>query len=156
MDKHAPTIEQTSNPDDFAACATIMAQTDPWLMLGMDYGTCLKAFEGTFREVFVLKKETELIGFVIMQPLGSFKGYIQTLAVSEAYRGHGYGTLLLQFCEDRILKYSPNIFICVSVFNTGALELYRRFGFELIGEIPDFIKMGFTELLLRKTVGSVM
>ena len=90
-----------------------------------------------------------------MQPQGTFKGYIQTLAINNNYRGKGYGTQLLQFCEDRILAYSPNIFICVSSFNKGAIHLYTNFGFELIGELKDFIKPGFDELLLRKTVGPV-
>jgi len=73
--------------------------------------------------------------------------------VAEGNRGKGYGTRILQFCEDRILKYSPNIFICVSEFNQGALDLYTRCGFEKVGELKDFIKTGFTEILLRKTVG---
>ncbi|MGZ3753398.1 MAG: GNAT family N-acetyltransferase, partial [Mucilaginibacter sp.] len=71
-------------------------------------------------------------------------------------RGRGYGTQLLQFCEDRILQHSPNIFICVSSFNHGAIQLYTKFGFELVGELKDFVKKGFTELLFRKTVGPVV
>ncbi len=150
------TIERTSLMQDFGICARLMAATDPWLALGADYAYCLKAFEGDFREVFVLKKNHQIIGFVIMQVQGSFKGYIQTLCIDEANRGHGYGTLLLQFCEERILQYSPNIFICVSTFNQKALQLYLKFGFKPIGEIKDFIKNGFDELLLRKTKGQVM
>jgi [ribosomal protein S18]-alanine N-acetyltransferase len=146
-------IEQTANPADFAICAEIMSGTDPWITLGLSIEDCLKAFEGTYREVFVLRKDNDLAGFFIIQPQGSFKGYIQTIAVAEAYRGVGYGTRILQFCEDRILKYSPNIFICVSEFNQRALSLYTRFGFEKVGELKDFIKDGFTEILLRKTVG---
>ncbi|HVV56008.1 MAG TPA: GNAT family N-acetyltransferase [Mucilaginibacter sp.] len=130
-----------------------MSRTDPWITLGMDAEQCSKAFEGNYREVFVLRKGVEIAGFFIIQPLGSFKGYIQTIAIAETYRGKGYGTQILRFCEDRILKYSPNIFICVSSFNQGALQLYTRFGFEKVGELRDFIKKGFTEILLRKTVG---
>jgi ribosomal-protein-alanine N-acetyltransferase len=148
-------IELTSSPTDFAVCAGIMAATNPWITLGIGYNDCLKAFDGSFREIFIMKNETEIIGFVIMQPQGTFKGYIQTLAIYKNYRGKGYGTQLLQFCEDRILTYSPNIFICVSSFNQGAIQLYTKFGFELIGELKDFIKPGFDELLLRKTVGPV-
>ena len=155
-DSNSFSIAHTTNPEDFDVCAAIMSQTVPWFAMGMDHEACLKAFESAFREVHVLKKEKEIIGFAIIQPQGSFKGYIQTLAVNEKYRGAGYGTQLLQFCEARILQYSPNIFICVSAFNHGALKLYTKFGFKLIGEIPDFIKEGFTELLLRKTVGQVL
>ena len=148
-------IEQTIAPSDFATCAKIMSRTDPWITLGMDAEDCLKAFQGVYREVFVLRKGNEIAGFFIIQPQGSFKGYIQTIAVAEGYRGKGYGTRILKFCEDRILKYSPNIFICVSSFNQGALNLYTRFGFEKVGELKDFIKIGYTEILLRKTVGPV-
>jgi ribosomal-protein-alanine N-acetyltransferase len=93
---------------------------------------------------------------VVIQTQGTFKGYIQAIAIKDVYRGAGYGSQLLQFCEDRILRYSPNIFICVSSFNHGAIQLYIKFGFELVGELKDFVKKGFTELLLRKTVGPVV
>jgi len=54
-----------------------------------------------------------------------------------------------------MLKISPNIFICVSSFNKGAIKLYDDFGFKLVGELNDFVKVGFTELLLRKTFGPI-
>lgn len=148
-----PIIELTTKPDDFAVCARMMAATDPWITLGLGYDDCLKAFDGAYKEVFVLKKGGDIIGFVIMQTQGTFKGYIQTICTDAAHRGAGYGTRILQFCEERILQYSPNIFICVSSFNHGALQLYTKFGFELAGELKDFIKKGFNELLLRKTAG---
>jgi ribosomal protein S18 acetylase RimI-like enzyme len=80
-------------------------------------------------------------------------GYIQTICIREDFRGRGFGTKLLEFCEERILKFSPNVFICVSSFNKGAIKLYHEFGFKLVGELDNFIKEGFTELLLRKTAG---
>jgi ribosomal protein S18 acetylase RimI-like enzyme len=45
------------------------------------------------------------------------------------------------------------VFICVSSFNKDAARLYYKFGFKLVGELDNFIKEGYTELLLRKTVG---
>jgi len=150
-----PVIELTTNPDDFAVCARMMSATDPWTTLGLGYDDCLKAFDGAFKEVFLLKKNGEIIGFVIMQTQGSFKGYIQTLCIGADYRGAGYGTRILQFCQGRILQYSPNIFICVSSFNRGAIQLYTKFGFELVGELKDFVKKGYTELLMRKTFGAI-
>ena len=149
------TIELTTGLLDFAVCAQMMSETDPWITLEMDFDYCLKAFEGAFKEVFVLKNEAEIIGFVVMQTQGTFKGYIQAICINNANRGVGLGTKMLRFCEDRILTYSPNIFICVSSFNKKALQLYKNFGFELIGELKDFIKPGFTELLLRKTAGPI-
>jgi ribosomal protein S18 acetylase RimI-like enzyme len=143
----------TTDPKAFAVCAQMMSETDPWITLGMDYDQCLKAFDGTWREVYILESENEIAGFVILQVCGTFSGYIQTICIGKAYRGLGLGRKLLQFCEDRILKFSPNVFICVSSFNKGALKLYLDFGFKLIGEMDNFVKDGFSEFLLRKTVG---
>jgi ribosomal-protein-alanine N-acetyltransferase len=150
------TFHLTTDPRDFGICARMMSETDPWITLGMGYQQCLKAFEGTSKEIYVVDKEGEIAGFVILQIGGTFKGYIQTICISEAYRGMGIGKKLLLFCEDRILKISPNIFICVSSFNTGAIKLYEEFGFKLVGELTDFVKEGFTELLLRKTFGPIV
>jgi ribosomal protein S18 acetylase RimI-like enzyme len=146
-------ITVTSDTDKFAVCARMMATTDPWITLEMDYEQCLNAFLGDCKEICIAESGNEIAGFVIMQTCGTFSGYIQTVCVAEKYRGIGIGTKLLEFCEKRILSYSPNIFICVSSFNTGALKLYYSFGFKLVGELEDFVKQGFTELLLRKTVG---
>jgi ribosomal-protein-alanine N-acetyltransferase len=146
-------IALTNSPDDYAVCALMMSVTDPWITLGMDYDQCIKAFEGECKEVYVVRVRNEIAGFVILQTGGTFAGYIQTICISENYRGKGFGKKLLQFCEERILKISPNVFICVSSFNKGAIRLYYEFGFKLVGELENFVKNGYTELLLRKTVG---
>lgn len=147
------TIAQTADASKIATCALLMSGSDPWVSYDMEYDQCLKAFEGPFKEIYVMENGSHLLGFAILQICGTFKGYIQTLCVTENQRGKGFGKQLLQFCEDRILKISPNVFICVSSFNEGALKLYEEFGFRLVGELKDFLKEGFTELLLRKTVG---
>lgn len=149
-------IALTTDPADFKVCAHMMFLSDPWITLGIDYNQCLKAFEGSEKEIYVVKFEKEIAGFVILQIGGTFKGYIQTICIGETYRGRGLGKKLLQFCEERILKISPNIFICVSSFNKGAIRLYEEFGFKLVGELDNFVKKGFTELLLRKTAGPLL
>ncbi|HVX52626.1 MAG TPA: GNAT family N-acetyltransferase [Chitinophagaceae bacterium] len=149
------TIRATNEIEAWIECAVMMAATSPWLTMGLDYAYCLKAFEGPCKEVYIAMLGNTLAGFVILQTCGSFKGYIQTLCVNESLRGRGIGKLLLQFSEERILAISPNIFICVSTFNKAALTLYTRQGFTLVGLLPNFVKGGFNELLLRKTVGPV-
>jgi ribosomal protein S18 acetylase RimI-like enzyme len=133
----------------------MMTQTDPWITLGISYEHCLQAFEGPCKELYILEVEGGIAGFVILQICGTFKGYIQTLCIEQRFRGRGLGTGILQFCEERILKISPNIFICVSSFNKGALELYMAFGFKIVGELENFVKAGYNELLLRKTFGAI-
>ena len=146
-------IEKTTNLKDFEFCALMMAKSDPWITLEMGFDFCMQAFEGASKEVYILRINTEVAGFVILQIDGTFKGYIQTICINKDFRGIGLGKKLLTFCEDRILQISPNVFICVSSFNTRALRLYSNFGFKTIGELPNFIIDGFTEILLWKSFG---
>jgi ribosomal protein S18 acetylase RimI-like enzyme len=148
-----PIIRLTTTQSDFAVCAQMMSATDPWITLDMNYEQCLKAFDGKCKEIYIIEKKNVIAGFVILQTAGTFSGYIQTICVDEASRGIGLGKMLLHHCDERVLQFSPNLFICVSSFNTGAIKLYYKFGFKLVGELENFVKEGFTELLLRKTVG---
>ena len=154
MEKNEFLIRLTSDHKELKVCALMMYKTDPWITLGMNYDQCVTAFEGTSKEIYVIETENTIAGFVILQICGTFSGYIQTICIDEVYRGRGFGKELLHFCEERIHKFSPNVFICVSSFNKGAIKLYYEFGFKLIGELENFVKDGFTELLLRKTVGA--
>jgi ribosomal protein S18 acetylase RimI-like enzyme len=149
-------IKRTTDPGLIANCADLMVISDPWITLGMDYDYCVKAFDGLCKEIYVAEAENELAGFLILQICGSFKGYIQTLFVKESARGKGLGHQLLAFAEERILTFSPNIFICVSSFNIGAKLLYEEFGFEYVGELKDFVRKGFSELLYRKSHGPLI
>jgi [ribosomal protein S18]-alanine N-acetyltransferase len=146
-------IRLTSDSPDIAVCAQMMSVTDPWITLDMNYEHCIKAFDGECKEIYVIEKDNVIAGFVILQTAGTFSGYIQTICIDEAYRGMGLGKMLLRYCDERVIQFSPNLFICVSSFNTGAIKLYYEFGFKLVGELENFVKQGFTELLLRKTVG---
>jgi [ribosomal protein S18]-alanine N-acetyltransferase len=148
-------IELTTDSKWFSTCAEMMAASDPWKTLGMDYNHCVNAFEGPCKEVYVATHNKTIAGFAILQVCGSFKGYIQTLFVHKDLRGEGIGKKMLQFCEKRILSVSPNVFICVSSFNTGAIKLYEEFGFIKVGILSNFVRNGFDEWLLRKTVGPI-
>ena len=78
---------------------------------------------------------------------------IQTVLVHPEARGGGLGTRFVKFAEDRILRDSPNVFLCVSSLNTPARRLYERPGYRLVGELDAFIAVGYSELLMRKTTG---
>jgi [ribosomal protein S18]-alanine N-acetyltransferase len=152
-DQEPFTIQLTADPVVFDRFAEMMAATDPWKTLGMDGVACRAGFEGPCKGVFVARCGDEPAGLVILQVCGSFNGYIQTLFVPEAFRCRGFGKQLLEFCEKRIYRTSPNVFICVSTFNIRALQLYQAVGFTVVGVLKDFLKPGFDEWLLRKTIG---
>ncbi len=93
-------------------------------------------------------------GFIVLDMRGLVAGYIQILCVRPDCRGQGLGSTLIRWAERRIFNASPNAFICVSSFNTGARRLYERLGFEPVGWLRDFVVVGHDELLLRKTRGA--
>jgi ribosomal protein S18 acetylase RimI-like enzyme len=67
----------------------------------------------------------------------------------------GIGNQLMDFVEKRIFEVSPNAFICVSDFNENARKLYENRGYQVLGKLENYLEKGFTELLLRKTIGSI-
>jgi ribosomal protein S18 acetylase RimI-like enzyme len=58
----------------------------------------------------------------------------------------------MAFAEKRILNVTPNVFICVSSFNPNAKRLYERLGYQVVGELKDYLVSGHSEILLRKTI----
>ena len=63
--------------------------------------------------------------------------------------GRGVGSALLRFAEQRYPE-ARHIFLCVSSFNPRARQLYERVGYRQVGELPDYIIDGHSELILHK------
>jgi ribosomal protein S18 acetylase RimI-like enzyme len=142
-----------ASESDAEACARLMAGSEPWLTLGRTYEASLRAIQEPTREVYVARDSAGLAGFLILCMTGAFVGYIQTVLVHPERQGQGIGSRLLEFAEQRILRQSPNVFMCVSSFNYGARRLYERLGYKVVGELTDYIVQGHSEILLRKSVG---
>jgi ribosomal protein S18 acetylase RimI-like enzyme len=60
--------------------------------------------------------------------------------------------ILSDYVEERILSETPNVFLSVSSFNKRAQKLYERRGYEVVGELKNYIVPGHSEILLRKTI----
>jgi [ribosomal protein S18]-alanine N-acetyltransferase len=135
------------------ACARMMADSEPWITLGRDYEASLAILRDLSKERYAARSGGELVGFLILNMRGAFAGYIQTVCVAAEKRGQGIGARLVGFAEDRIFRESPNVFLCVSSFNSGARRLYERLGYRVVGELPDYIVAGHAEILMRKTLG---
>jgi ribosomal protein S18 acetylase RimI-like enzyme len=144
---------RVATESDFDACARLMSISEPWVTLGRDYDASLGVLRDPTREVYVAERDGELAGFTILCVTGAFVGYLQTVAVDPRFRGEGIGTELIAFAEERIFRVSPNVFICVSSFNTRARALYERLGYTYVGALTDYFVRGHDELLFRKTRG---
>jgi len=146
-------IRPLATADEARQCAQMMCTTDPWITIGRGFEECLGIVKIPGREVYVSEENGQVRGFVIVNMGGAFIGYIQILCVHDSVRGTGLGTRLIRFAEERIFREAPNVFICASSFNPRARALYERLGYQLVGELKDFVIAGESEILLRKTIG---
>jgi ribosomal protein S18 acetylase RimI-like enzyme len=145
-------IRRLESADESRQCARMMAGSEPWITLKRGYEESLALLEDPSREVYGAFEEGRVRGFVILNMAGALVGYVQTVCVGIEDRSRGIGRRLMRFAEERIYRESPNVFLCVSSFNPRARVLYEKLGYEMVGELKDYIVRGHSEYLLRKTI----
>ena len=134
-------------------CAEFIAASEPWTTLGLQFDYIFQRLTDPTREIHVATVENKIVGGLVLHLTGPLNGYIQIIAVHPDWRCRGIGAKMIQFAEERIFRGSPNVFLCVSSFNEHAQRLYERLGYVRVGELKDFVKEGFTEILMRKSRG---
>ena len=141
---------QPGTAADIAWCTRLMASTEPWLTLRPSPAACEAVFRRPACELFLARHGEATLGFILLQPSGlAGSPYVGAIAVSREARGRGVGSRLLAFAEQHY-PAANNIFLCVSDFNTRAIALYERLGYEQAGRLKDFIVPGHDELIMRK------
>jgi ribosomal protein S18 acetylase RimI-like enzyme len=134
-------------------CAELMASSEPWITLQRTFEQATRILSSPTREVYVGTLDGEIAGFVVLFMRGIFVGFVQTLAIKPSCRNKGIGAALMEFVEQRVLRDTPNVFLCVSSFNEGAQRFYKRLGYEVVGDLKELIVPGHAEILMRKTTG---
>jgi ribosomal protein S18 acetylase RimI-like enzyme len=144
------TLQRVLKASDLKFCAELMLQSEPWKTYCFTFKQCVGVLQGDKKEVYVALYEEQKVGFVAFHFEGLLRGYIQTLCIKSSFTSKGIGTFLLEFCEGKILKKFPNVFLCVSSFNLQAQKLYYRLGYKKIGELKNHIAQGYDEIILQK------
>jgi len=132
-----------------------MSSSEPWVTLGRNYADSIAILVDESRERYVARRNGSLAGFLVVLMHGALLGYVQAICVAPDVRRKGIGTQLIQFAEQRIFTHYPNVFLCVSSFNTAARALYERLGYCAVGEFADYFVRGHSEMLLRKSRGPI-
>jgi ribosomal protein S18 acetylase RimI-like enzyme len=146
-------IRFLDSAEDAKVCARMMAESEPWISLERGYRESLEILTEPFREVYIARLCEEIVGFIAVEMIGTFKGYIKSVCVAPEFRCQRIGSTLMNHAEERVFSETPNVFLLVSDFNTGARKLYKRLGYDEIGEFKDFITRGHSEVLMRKSIG---
>jgi [ribosomal protein S18]-alanine N-acetyltransferase len=143
-------IRKITTNQDAKLCARLMSDSEPWITLKRDYQKSLNLFNNSSKEHYIVYLKKQFAGFILLEMKGVFAGYIQSIAVVPKLQNKRIGKELLRFAEERIFKELENTFICVSSFNHDVKKMYLKYGYEIIGELKDFVVKGQSEILLRK------
>ncbi len=104
--------------------ASLLAGMDPWIRLQRTAEQALENLQDPLNQLaFAFAPAGERAGLIAWTTCGLLNGYIRTVAVEPCFQGQGLGRTLVAFAEERILRESPNVFICVSSFNARARRL---------------------------------
>jgi len=142
-------------PDDRDAVIALLGDSDPWKTLGYNQEDWGRIFCPTpqGRDSFVGEIEGKIAAIAIVRQKFLLGDYLELLGVAGWARGKGMGTQLLRHIESLVFVRTKNLFACVSDFNKGARDFYKKQGYQEIGPMPNFLIPGTAEILLRKTIG---
>ncbi len=141
-------------PDEVARpLATSIADMDPWKRYQFDPAVimrfCAPAEASAPR--YLVTRKNEILGLFALKNGWMFGSYLHILAILPAGHGHGIGSAVLRWIEERARANGErNQFVVTSAFNTRGLALYQRHGYEPIATMPGLINDSESEILLRK------
>jgi ribosomal-protein-alanine N-acetyltransferase len=100
----------------------------------------------------VAEVDSEIAGFLVSEASKRRKaGHVITIDVTERFRRHQVGTLLMAECERRLVDSGCDvIFLETAVDNTGAIMFYRRHGYRVLETLPRYYHGELDALLMGK------
>lgn len=133
--------------------ATWIAAIEPWRSLG--YGAvplarwlARQAAAGNVR-VWRERAKAPPEGVLVVQKDVLLGWFVSLLAVRPEAAGRGIGTALLNDVATETFRARRWLYLSCDATNTDALGFYRRLGFKRVGRLPDLVRAGRVELLLR-------
>jgi ribosomal protein S18 acetylase RimI-like enzyme len=90
------------------------------------------------------------LGIVVVDDGVLLGGFIALLAVRPESSGQGLGRALVEHVAARTFAVRRWLYVSCDGNNAAALRFYRKLGFSRVGRLPDLVREGRTELLLRR------
>jgi ribosomal protein S18 acetylase RimI-like enzyme len=136
------------------AQATWIAAMEPWRGLGYRAST-LGTWLGRMareQQVWAVRETSRgpVAGLAVVQDGFLLGAFVALLAVQPAVAGRGLGQALMAQVGGDVLGRRRWLYVSCDRGNRGARRFYRRLGFRQVGVLPDLVRDGRTEILLRK------
>jgi len=147
----------TPADQDIPAAAEVIAAGEIFQRYGVDRERAERNLRGSSDEVLIARVGDEVVGVAVFRIDGRLPvpAYLHNLAVKPEWRSRGVGSRLLRAVEERAFASGPNLFLYCTKDNHGARRFYEREGYQVVGEVPDLLLAGITEVLYRKTIGPI-
>ena len=97
-------------------------------------------FNSFFLKLVDPKKPDKLIGYVIIIKDDEHQFNLINFAICKKYQGRGYGSLLLEKTLSKIKEHIEinKLILNVKTTNIRAINLYKKYGFQIIGKIENY------------------
>jgi ribosomal protein S18 acetylase RimI-like enzyme len=140
-------------PEDFAALYAIEESCyAPPQRFGR--ASMRQLIHGGRTATWIAEEDGKMAGFAIVEwsrDTAGIVGYIQTLEVAPARRGHGIGAELLRRAEGSARKLGARIlWLHVHEDNPAAIRLYQAHGYRRTGKLENYYARGQAALVCVK------
>ena len=129
-----------------------IVQLEPWRSLGYEKRRLAAWLARQAREghVRMASQGNVTLGVAVALPDFLLGAFIALLAVRSDAAGHGVGRGLVEDAARRAARRRLWLYTSCDAGNRDAARFYRRLGFKRVGRLPDLIRPGRTEILLRR------
>ena len=138
---------------DCLPLAESLAAIDPWARLG--YGAAalaryLERHDPALTRFVIERGDSSAAGILALRHPWLRGPYIELFAILPAHQGHGLGRSVMDWAADQAAQVAPNLWACVSDFNTAARAFYAANGFAEVAPLDGLVSPGQAEMLLRR------
>ncbi|PZQ49104.1 MAG: hypothetical protein DI551_00180 [Micavibrio aeruginosavorus] len=131
-------IREARSDEDYHLSYPIVRQLFPQLDM-QTYAHRVFVARATGYRMFMGEADGELVGVIGVCPNHNlhdgFVSYIEHVVVDAAHRGHGYGSQLIKFAEERALEEGCYLIeLDTDIGATRAAALYEDSGYQKIGD----------------------
>ncbi|HEM3597474.1 TPA: GNAT family N-acetyltransferase [Streptococcus suis] len=118
---------------------------------GLDY----EDWTNEGHKLFLIKKQSNFIGFAHMGNRGAEVDWLEDLFILKEYQRKGIGSFVIRKLEEIVKSYSKSLYIEVAARNLKALKLYYELGYDCLNTITirkDFNGEDFS-IIQKENIG---
>lgn len=143
--------------NDISYIAQWMSTVPLWQRYGLSIESITRQFQTailgkTLISVIQIEEQEAVVGFAWVSRQGAFgrSPYLKLIGIHPNFTGRRFGGQLLTSVEEDCKRFSDQLFLLVSDFNTDAQKFYKRRGYDHIGTIPNYVLPDVAELIYHK------